>query len=263
MQALRGAALFVLLLATVAACGGGDGRESGTPAVAASRPAGWSLVAPAALVLRLRRARRLCLRRRRHGRQLRSPPRRLRPLRHRARPRDGAALGGDIYVAGGTTPAGGGRTTLGVAVAGTVAATSTRSARRSSAACSPRPPVLRLAVQRWTSPGTSVMTATSSVLIMNTSYRWLQQSGEQDSRVRAQRVGDADETDGRDLHAQCQPVPLDAWIWVAEWLQTGFPGVSRRARAARFPCKSLVDRRGVEPLTSAMHRAARSRPALK
>jgi len=46
MQALRGAAIFVLLLATVAACGGGDGRESGTPAVAASRPAGWSLVAP-------------------------------------------------------------------------------------------------------------------------------------------------------------------------------------------------------------------------
>lgn len=46
MQALRGAAIFVLLLATVAACGGGDARESGTPAVAASRPAGWSLVAP-------------------------------------------------------------------------------------------------------------------------------------------------------------------------------------------------------------------------
>jgi len=51
---------------------------------------------------------------------------------------------------------------------------------------------------------------------------------------------------------------LDARIWVAEWLQTGFRGVSRRARGTRFPCKSAVDRRGVEPLTSAV--APRRRP---
>ena len=41
-------------------------------------------------------------------------------------------------------------------------------------------------------------------------------------------------------------------IWVAESLQRRSREVSRRARRARFPCKSVVDRRGVEPLTSAV-----------
>jgi len=50
----------------------------------------------------------------------------------------------------------------------------------------------------------------------------------------------------------------NAGIWVAEWLQRGFRKVSRRARGPRFPCKSTVDRRGVEPLTSAV--APRRRP---
>src|SRR5450830_439513 len=52
----------------------------------------------------------------------------------------------------------------------------------------------------------------------------------------------------------CQRVPwgpidyhLDARIWVAEWLQRGCLEASRRARGARFPCESVVDRRGVEP----------------
>src|SRR5450756_385817 len=59
----------------------------------------------------------------------------------------------------------------------------------------------------------------------------------------------------------CQRVPwgpidyhLDARIWVAEWLQRGCLEASRRARGARFPCESVVDRRGVEPLTSAVQR---------
>ena len=46
----------------------------------------------------------------------------------------------------------------------------------------------------------------------------------------------------------------NARIWVAEWLQTGSRGVSRRAREARFPSKLMVDRRRVEPLTSAVQR---------
>ena len=58
-----------------------------------------------------------------------------------------------------------------------------------------------------------------------------------------------------------RPVPTslsqphtDARIWVAEWSEKGSRGVSRRARAARSPCKSATDRRGVEPLTSAVQR---------
>jgi hypothetical protein len=43
-----------------------------------------------------------------------------------------------------------------------------------------------------------------------------------------------------------------ARIWVAEWLQTGCRWVSGRARRAQFTCKSVVDRSGFEPLTSAV-----------
>jgi hypothetical protein len=43
-----------------------------------------------------------------------------------------------------------------------------------------------------------------------------------------------------------------ARIWVAGWLQRADSGVFRRARRARFPCKSLVDRIGLEPVTSAV-----------
>src|SRR5665647_719102 len=45
---------------------------------------------------------------------------------------------------------------------------------------------------------------------------------------------------------------LSAPNWVAGWLQTAISRVLRRARRARFTCKSMVDRTGLEPLTSAV-----------
>src|SRR5665647_2779641 len=46
---------------------------------------------------------------------------------------------------------------------------------------------------------------------------------------------------------------LKARTWVARGLQTGFRGVSRKARRTRSACTSEVDRRGLEALTSAVH----------
>jgi len=76
-------------------------------------------------------------------------------------------------------------------------------------------------------------------------------------RYRVQPFGDSAEAGRR--RPQLTPTNpgrshLGARIWVAEWLQRGSRGVSPRARGPRFPCKSVVDRRGVEPLTSAVQR---------
>ena len=54
------------------------------------------------------------------------------------------------------------------------------------------------------------------------------------------------------LPTRCTDLGLGGWM--AGWLRRAVSGLFRRACEPRFPCKSVVDRRGVEPLTSAVQR---------